>query len=342
MASASVGSSQALLVVRNLNKHFQRSGASTKTESTVYALRDINLEVYEGETLGIVGESGCGKTTLGRTLVRLYKPDSGQILTHDKDIANLEGKELLDYRKMIQMVFQDPYASLNPRMKIREILAEPLRIMGVKDKTSIEKRISELIAMVNLPLDSLNRFPHQFSGGQRQRIGIARALAINPKVIVADEPVSALDVSIQAQILNIISDLREKHRLTLVFISHDLSVIAYISQRVAVMYLGSVVEVAPTEQLYANPLHPYTRMLLEAVPTLDGEEIVMGKREVSELKPMQSDGEGCPFASRCRFVQDRCHAERPSLRAADFDSVKRQVACHFAEEINAKYQLSKN
>ena len=332
-----------ILEVRNLNKQFKHASAVATAENSVYALRDVNLEVYEGETLGIVGESGCGKTTLGRTLVRLYTPTSGEILAEGSDIARLEGAELMDYRKMIQMVFQDPYASLNPRMKIKEILAEPLKIMGMRSKAAITRRIDELIQMVNLHDDSLDRYPHQFSGGQRQRIGIARALAINPKIIVADEPVSALDVSIQAQILNIIVELRRIQRLTLIFISHDLSVISFISHRVVVMYLGRVVEIAPTEALYERPLHPYTRMLLDAVPTVDDRANYVSIRGVSDFNQRNVDNHGCPFALRCPFVQDLCTKKLPEQRTLkNANSLGRKVACHFAEEIDEKYPFRQN
>lgn len=322
-----------LLEVKNLNMHFPiRGGLLKRKVGNVYAVNDVSFELKEGETFGVVGESGCGKSTLGRAIVRLYKPTSGNVLYRGKDIANLKNKELKDFRRQIQMVFQDPYASLNPRMTIADILEEPFLLHGVGTAQERQEKVKTLVKLVGLRLTDINKFPHEFSGGQRQRIGIARALALNPSLIVCDEAVSALDVSIQSQVLNLLIDLQKEFRLTYIFISHDLNVVRYISDRVAVMYLGRVMELASSESIYANPSHPYTKALLAAAPVPDPRRGgVAGVIEGDVPSPSRPPS-GCPFHTRCPFVQDRCRQELPPLRSMSGDP-KHLVACHFAEAL---------
>jgi len=294
----------------------------------VYAVDGVSLDVYPGETLGLVGESGCGKSTLGRCLMRLYEITSGTILLNDKDISTLSLKQLRPFRRQMQMVFQDPYASLNPRRRVGDLIAEPMRVHGHHSRTEIVARLHALMDLVGLHRDHLNRFPHEFSGGQRQRIGVARALALEPQLIIADEPVSALDVSIQAQIVNLFSDLQERLGLTYIFIAHDLSVVRQVSDRVAVMYLGAIVEMGSTEEVFRAPAHPYTEALISAVPVPEvdrpnkRERIVLVGDVPSPMKPPS----GCHFHPRCRYAVDRCKAERPKLEPI---GKGRQVACHF-------------
>lgn len=325
----------ALLEVKNLVKHFPIAGGVFGREvARVHAVDNVTIRLERGKTLGLVGESGCGKSTLGRTLLRLIEPTSGSIHFEGKDITNLPQRDLRALRREMQIIFQDPYASLNPRMSIREILSEPFEIHGIKtNKVERAEAIKELLTEVGLHTDAANRYPHEFSGGQRQRIGIARALALQPKLIVADEPVSALDVSIQSQILNLMMDLKEKYNLSYVFIAHDLAVIEHISDDVAVMYLGQVVEHTSSKQLYENPRHPYTRALLESIP----EPEVREKRRVAVLQgdvpsPI-SPPSGCRFHTRCPFVQDICKSKMPELRNIAKDGKEHSSACHFAETL---------
>ncbi len=299
----------------------------------VKAVDGVNLEIRKGETLGLVGESGCGKSTLGRTILRLYDPTEGSIFFEDVDLAKLSGDELRRLRRRMQMVFQDPYSSLNPRQSVGNILAEPLRVHRTVDGKDVDKEVRRLLDVVGLPKDAVHRYPHEFSGGQRQRIGLARSLALHPDLIVADEPVSALDVSIQAQIINLLEDLQQEFELTYLFIAHDLAVVRHISDRIAVMYLGKVVEVAPSEQLYKRPLHPYTKALLSAIPIPD--PAVESRRERVILKgdiPSPVDPPpGCRFHTRCPYAQlERCPDEVPALRAIESGHL---AACHYAEEI---------
>ena len=300
----------------------------------VKAVDGVSFEIKRGETLGLVGESGCGKTTVGRALLRLYDPTEGRILFEDKDIATLSGKELRQLRRRMQMIFQDPYSSLNPRQNVGNIVGEPLKVHGIGGR-NVEVQVRELLDTVGLPKGSANRYPHEFSGGQRQRIGLARALALSPDLIVADEPVSALDVSIQAQIVNLLEEMQEEFALTYLFIAHDLAVVRHISDRIAVMYLGRIVEVAPSTKLYENPLHPYTRALLSAVPIPD--PVVEEQRErillSGDLPSPANPPSGCRFHTRCPFRQpERCNDEVPELRPLGDGQV---VACHYAEEIQA-------
>jgi peptide/nickel transport system ATP-binding protein len=299
----------------------------------IRAVDDVSLTIARGETVGLVGESGCGKSTVGRTILRLYTPTEGRILFDGQDISKLDESELRPLRRRMQMVFQDPYASLNPRHSVGRIIGEPLRSHGLANRREADGQVRDLLQTVGLPADAAGRYPHEFSGGQRQRIGLARALAVNPDFIVADEPVSALDVSIQAQIINLLETLQEEFDLTYLFIAHDLAVVRHISDRIAVMYLGWIVEVSSAAELYDNPLHPYTISLLSAVPIPD--PVVEKQREsillAGDLPSPANPPKACRFHTRCPFVQPtRCRDEIPPLRK--FVS-GHEVACHWAEEI---------
>jgi oligopeptide transport system ATP-binding protein len=308
--------SEVLLKVENLVKSFPIHGGIFAREiASVKAVQDVSFEVRKGETLGLVGESGCGKSTLGRCLIRLIDPSSGRITFKGQDITNLKGEELRSLRKKLQIIFQDPFASLNPRMTIGSILEEPLIVHNLfhskKDKAD---RIRELCQLVGLREDSLQRYPHEFSGGQRQRVGIARALAVNPEIIICDEPVSALDVSIQAQVINLLMDLQQKLGLTYIFIAHDLKVVEHVSHRVAVMYLGKIVEIATSENLYINPQHPYTKALLSAIPVPDpkpkAQRVILKGDVPSPINPPS----GCHFHPRCPVAMEECKTTKPSLK----------------------------
>ena len=322
-------SSPALAAIESLSVEFRVASRSLRSGTTMLrALDDVSLEVRRGETLALVGESGCGKTTVGRTLIRLYRPARGRILFDGVDVTNASGSTLRDFRRRAQMVFQDPYASLNPRMKVEDIIAEPLRAYGIGGRRQRRDRVSELLERVGLAADSGRRFPHAFSGGQRQRIGIARALALEPDLLIADEPVSALDVSIQAQIVNLMKDLQAELGLTTLFIAHDLAVVRNIAHRVAVMYLGKVVELAPRDALFDRPLHPYTRSLLSAVPIPDPdlerrrERIVLSGEVPSPINPPT----GCRFHTRCPSAMPICQTAEPVM--APVGEAGRLVACH--------------
>ena len=316
--------SEVILSIRGLTKHYELSSAFFRSKDVVHAVESVNLEIHEGETLGIVGESGCGKSTLGRMIVRLEEPTDGVILFEGNDLAKVSKKELRGLRQRFQMIFQDPYASLNPRRQIGQIIEEPLRVHGV-GKDERRTRAKELLRRVGLDENAYEKYPHEFSGGQRQRVVIARALALNPRLVVADEPVSALDVSIQAQVLNIFKDLQKDLQLTYVFIAHDLGVVRHVSDRIAVMYLGRIVELAEADDLYESPAHPYSQALLSANPRMGADD----KRERIILKgdipnPINRPS-GCAFNPRCPKAAEICRTDSPELMTIG----TRQVACHF-------------
>lgn len=322
--------SKVLLKVDNLKKYFPiRTGMFARVTGHVKAVDDVSFEVYEGETLGIVGESGCGKSTTGRTLMRLTEPTEGKIEFDGTDLTSLSNEDMRKIRREIQMVFQDPYASLNPRHTIAKILEEPLIVHGMGDATERKKKVMEYLKIVGLSEYHAQRYPHQFSGGQRQRVGIARALMTNPKLIIADEPVSALDVSIQAQVLNLMKQLQEDLKLTYIFIAHDLGVVRHISDRVGVMYLGRMVELATSESLYEKPLHPYTQALLSAVPIPDpefqGDQMLL----TGDIPSPSNPPSGCTFHTRCPFATEECKQKAPNLREI---KPGHSVACHLYNE----------
>ncbi len=324
---------EVLLEVRNLKTYFPVKRKSLREEKKVVkAVDDLSIEIFQGETLGIVGESGSGKSTLGRTILKLNEPTSGEIIFKGKPIQQLSGRALQQFRNQMQMVFQDPYSSLNPRMRIGGIIEEPMKLQLSLTKQERKNRVKELLGKVGLREDAINKFPHEFSGGQRQRIGIARALAINPAFIIADEPVSALDVSVQSQVLNVMLDLQDDLGLTYLFISHDLGVVKHISDRVAVMYLGRIVEVGEKKALYENPFHPYTQALLAAIPVVDFEK----KRDSEPLKgdlPSPMDPPvGCVFHTRCPMAMPVCSEKRPVLTS---QNDHQKVACFLYEEEEA-------
>jgi peptide/nickel transport system ATP-binding protein len=301
----------------------------------IKAVDGVSLTIERGETLGLVGESGCGKSTVGRAILRLCEPTSGRILFDGRDITKLREGELRPLRRRMQMVFQDPFASLNPRHSVGRIVGEPLRAHGLAGRRSVQARVRELLEVVGLPRDAATRYPHEFSGGQRQRIGVARALAVNPDFVVADEPVSALDVSIQAQIINLLETLQDEFDLTYLFIAHDLAVVRHISDRIAVMYLGGIVEVSPAGELYESPFHPYTISLLSAVPIPDPKVERQRKTILlqGDLPSPAAPPQACRFHTRCPYVQPTlCRDERPELRPLQRGH---EVACHWAEEIRA-------
>ena len=328
---------ETLFEIKDLVKYFPISGGLLGREvARVHAVDKVSFSLNKGRTLGLVGESGCGKSTLGRTLLRLIEPTSGEIYFEGKNITHASADTMRALRREMQIIFQDPFASLNPRMSVREILSEPFEIHGMfKDKAEREKQIQELLAEVGLQPNSGDRYPHEFSGGQRQRIGIARALALKPKLIVADEPVSALDVSIQSQILNLLKDLRDKYGLSYIFIAHDLAVIEHISDDVAVMYLGRIVEYTSSTQLYRKPMHPYTQALISSIPvpkvTEKRKKAVLQGDVPSPINPPS----GCHFHTRCPFAKDRCKKEDPTLQNLGTAAEPHMVACHFALELPA-------
>jgi len=323
-----------LLKVENLKMYFPiHHGVFQRKVGDVKAVDDVTFNVFHGETLGLVGESGCGKTSTGRAIIRLYKPTSGRVLFDDLDLVTIGGEQLRKMRNKMQMIFQDPYASLNPRMSVLEIVSEPLTVHKVASGQKKRDKVADLLHIVGLNPDLMNRYPHEFSGGQRQRIGLARALALNPALIICDEPISALDVSIQAQVVNLFEDLQEEFGLTYIFIAHDLSMVQHISNRVAVMYLGKIVEVASRDILYSNPLHPYTQALLSAVPIPD--PVIEKERQrillKGELPSPINPPKGCNFNTRCPVAEDICFEFEP-----DFVEIEdgHYCACHLVKPIN--------
>jgi oligopeptide/dipeptide ABC transporter ATP-binding protein len=318
---------QTLLTVRGLSMHFPvREGILMRSRTVCRAVDGVDLDLAPGETLGLVGESGCGKSTLGRCIVRLLEPTSGSINFQGRDLAHMRGKELKNLRREVQMIFQDPVESLNSRHTVGEILEEPFIVHGMGDRVSRARDVRRLLDQVGLPSASYDRFPFEFSGGQRQRIGIARAIALKPKLVVCDEPVSALDVSIQSQVLNLMLDLQRDLKLSYLFIAHNLAVVKHISDRVAIMYLGKIVETAASETLYATPRHPYTQALISAIPRPDpkrrSQRIVLQGDVPSPINPPS----GCPFHPRCRHATERCRKEAPALRET---TPGHTVACHY-------------
>lgn len=322
-------SNEIILKAENIKKYFPiKKGLLLKTVGHVKAVDDVTFEVRKGETIGLVGESGCGKSTFGRTLIRLYEPTSGKIEFEGKNFLKIDGRNLRNLRKDIQMIFQDPYASLDPRMTVGQIIQQPFDIHGVGKSSDREARVKELLELVGLKASHINRYPHEFSGGQRQRICIARAIALNPKLIICDEPVSALDVSIQAQILNLLKDLQEKLGLTYIFISHDLSVIEYFCDRVAVMYLGKIVEIGTRDEMFSQPKHPYTQALLSAIPRVGEGKKAMKKSLSGEVPSPINPPSGCTFHPRCPHAMEICSKEIPSL----VNEKTQSVACHLYDE----------
>ena len=319
-----------LLKVKGLKKYFPiKKGFGRQKMQYVKAVDNVNFSIYKGETFGLVGESGCGKSTTGRTLIRLYDVTEGEILYDGTDISHMKEKELLPYRKKMQMIFQDPYSSLNARMTVSDIIGEPLDIHKLASGKARQERIAELLENVGLKQEHSNRYPHEFSGGQRQRVGIARALAVNPEFIICDEPISALDVSIQAQVVNMLEDIQEQYGITYLFIAHDLSMVRHISDRIGVMYLGQLVEIASSDELYENPMHPYTQALLSAIPSpykdKNKSRIMLEGEVPSPIDPPK----GCRFASRCKYVMDCCREEEPQLKEM---GTEHYCACHLYDK----------
>jgi oligopeptide transport system ATP-binding protein len=325
------GSNETLLRVQDLVMHFPiYRGVIRRQVGAIRAVDGVSFDIKAGETLGLVGESGCGKSTTGRTILQLYKPTDGHVYFDGTDLVGMKGEEMRFMRRQMQMIFQDPYASLNPRMTVSQIVGEPLIVHSAASGKEIEERVQHLLELVNLNPSFANRYPHEFSGGQRQRIGVARALALQPSFIICDEPISALDVSIQAQVVNLLEELQEQFHLTYLFIAHDLSMVRHISDRVAVMYLGVIVELASRDDIYANPLHPYTQALLSAIPIPDPVADAKRKRTIlmGDVPSPANPPSGCRFRTRCPIAEAICAEERPAFREMKSGHF---VACHFAE-----------
>lgn len=324
--------SKPLVSIRNLHKHFTVGRSLFGPKPTLRAVDGVDLDIYPGETLGLVGESGCGKSTLARTLIRLYQPTSGSMLFDGTDVAKADERALVPFRRRVQMIFQDPYASLNGRMTVRDLIAEPLEIAGIGTKESRTAKVHDLLARVGLHADHANRFAHEFSGGQRQRIGIARAIALEPDLVICDEPISALDVSVQAQVVNMLEDLQDQLGLTYLFITHDLSMVRHISDRIGVMYLGRIVELASNTDLYRRPSHPYTQALLASIPVPDPTATRPTEPMRGEIPSAMHIPSGCRFRTRCPMATELCATAEPELKDIGGGHL---AACHYAEEIAA-------
>lgn len=321
-------SDNVLLSVKHLTKNYvSKKSFFGKPLSYVHAVDDVSLDIFRGETLGVVGESGCGKSTLGRSILRLIEPTSGEVIYNGKDLRGLNKEEMREMRKKLQLIFQDPYASLNPRMTVLDLIKAPLDVFNIGTHDERIERVLEMMKLVGLTEEQMNRYPHEFSGGQRQRIVIARAIILSPEFVVCDEPVSALDVSVRAQVLNLLKELQAKRNLTYMFISHDLSVVKYISDRIAVMYLGRVVELATKDALYDTPLHPYTKALLEAIPLPEVGRKRSGMQLEGDVPSPINPPSGCYFHTRCPYAKDICSKEKPELKES---RPGHWCACHFA------------
>ncbi len=337
MAETAVAS-QTLVDVRDLKMHFPLTQGIIvqRVIGYVRAVDGVSFSIERGQTMGLVGESGSGKTTIGRTIVRLYKPSAGQIMFGDKDMAPMGGEELRQLRRRVQMIFQDPFASLNPRFTIGSLIAEPMHIYRIGSNKEINDRTVELLRVVGLRSEYIDRYPHEFSGGQRQRIAVARALSINPEFVIADEPVSALDVSVRAQVLNLLQRLQQQFNLTYLFVSHDLSVVRHVADRIAVMYLGKIVELADRDELYASPKHPYTQALLSAIPIPDPKIEKRRQRIIlsGDLPSPINIPTGCRFHTRCPMAQQICREVEPPFEAKEGHGHEHYAACHFSESVS--------
>lgn len=321
--------SEPVIRVEHLKKFFPVKGRLFEEKQYVKAVNDISFSIGKGETLGIVGESGCGKSSLGRTVLKVYQPDSGHIYFNGTDITKLNEKQMHPYRKKMQMIFQDPYASLNPRFTVGETIAEPMEIYQMYDPKERMERVQQLMETVGLKPDHIRRYPHEFSGGQRQRIGIARTLALNPEFIVCDEPFSALDVSIQAQIINLLEKIQDERKISYIVVAHDLNAVRHISHNIGVMYLGHLVEIGPAAEVYQNPKHPYTKALISSIPVADPDYTGLGKRIIleGEVPSPIHVPKGCPFSTRCKYCTEKCREQMPELRNVG----EEQVACTLYE-----------
>lgn len=321
--------SEPVIRVEHLKKFFPVKGKLFEKKQYVKAVNDISFSIRRGETLGIVGESGCGKSSLGRTVLKVYQPDSGHIYFNGTDITKLNEKQMHPYRQKMQMIFQDPYASLNPRFTVGETIAEPMEIYQMYDPKERMERVQQLMETVGLKPDHIRRYPHEFSGGQRQRIGIARTLALNPEFIVCDEPFSALDVSIQAQIINLLEKIQDERKISYIVVAHDLNAVRHISHNIGVMYLGHLVEIGPAAEVYQNPKHPYTKALISSIPVADPDYTGLGKRIIleGEVPSPIHVPKGCPFSTRCKYCTEKCKEQMPALRQVG----EEQVACTLYE-----------
>ncbi len=315
-----------LIEVKNLKKHFYKKNFWGQNQGVTKAVDGVTFDINKGETFGLVGESGCGKSTLGRTLIRMYEPTSGKIMYEGEDIAAIKKNKLNKFHKKMQIIFQDPYSSLDPHLTVRDIIAEPISVYEKLSDTEIDLRIAELLKKVGLKSDDMNKYSYEFSGGQRQRIGIARALSVNPQFVLCDEPISALDVSIQAQVINVLEELQEELGLTYLFVAHDLNMVHHISEKIGVMYLGKIVEIGDSDDIYFNPKHPYTKALINAIPRIEQERVLKLDREViqGDIPSPLNVPKGCRFHPRCPYATERCRCEEPELR---IDADGHQVAC---------------